>query len=84
MPMNKAHNENRIRFESEKIEIFKQDKLEVKSWRRDLGQMTRKHKNLEKKLSSLESNSFDIEKLRLIDSNSDCEDIQIQVLKDDK
>ena len=59
--INNAYNNNRIKFESEKIELFKQHKKEVKLWRRELGDMTRKHLNLERKFNSLKSedaNSF--------------------------
>ena len=39
--------------EKEKLHIFKQHKLEIKSWRRELGEMTRKHMKLQKKLELL-------------------------------
>ena len=42
--INKAHNDARTHFEDEKIK----HKTEVKLWSNDLGNMTRKHKNLEK------------------------------------
>ena len=51
--MNKAHNDYRLKFEHEKYELFREHKNEVKSWQRDLGDMTRMHVNLEKKLNTL-------------------------------
>ena len=51
--INKAHNDARVMYEKDKFQIFKQHKVEVKSWRRELGEMTRKHIKLEKKLKLL-------------------------------
>ena len=58
--INKAHNDARVFYEKEKLHIFKQHKIEVKSWRRELGEMTRRHIKLEKKLEILsgEKNQF--------------------------
>ena len=52
--INKVHNDTRISFENEKLDLFKKHKLEVKTWKRDLGKMTKKCINMERKLQSLE------------------------------
>ena len=51
--LNQAYNDARIMHEKDKLDIFKNHKSEVKSWRRELGEMTRKHKKLEKKFEVL-------------------------------
>ena len=66
--INNAYNNNRIKFENEKIELFKQHKNEVKSWRRELGDMTKKHKNLERKFNSLKAKDVNSKDLVKIDS----------------
>ena len=53
--VNEIHNKNRIKFENEKMEMYKQHRVEIKAWKKDLGNMTRKHVNLEKKLKILTS-----------------------------
>ena len=40
-----------MKFEDKKFTIFKEHKVEVKSWRRDFGKMTTKFKNLERKFN---------------------------------
>ena len=55
--MNKLYNETRVNFEKEKIDIFKRQSLEVKSWKRDLGKMTKKCIKLERKIVSLEESN---------------------------
>ena len=57
--LNNMVNENRVKFESEKIAIFKEHKTEVKIWRKDLGEAIRKHKNLERKFKTLEDKQED-------------------------
>ena len=51
--LNHAYNNNRIKFENEKLELFKEHQKEIKSWRRQLGNMTTKHINLERKFAKL-------------------------------
>ena len=53
--LNNIVNENRIKFEKEKLALFMEHKNEVKMWKRDLGNTIRKHRNLEEKIKALEN-----------------------------
>ena len=76
----KAHNNNRIRYENEKLNIFKQHKLEVKSWRRDLGNMTSKHKNLERKLNTIVSKNMTLRRCTLMLSSLRVKIFKLKIL----
>ena len=53
--LNKMVNDNRMKFEEERLVMYKEHKAEVKSWKKDLGEANRKHLNLEKKFNILNS-----------------------------
>ena len=35
--LNNSYNINRVKFENEKLQLFKEHRMEVKAWKRDLG-----------------------------------------------
>ena len=47
--IDKTHNDTRVRFEMDKIELFNKHEDEIESLREELGEMARKHMNLEDK-----------------------------------
>ena len=47
--LNKVINENRVKFEEEKLTLFKEYKSDVNLWEKDLGNTNRRHIKLEKK-----------------------------------
>ena len=51
--LNKIINENRVKYEEEKLMLFKDHKNEIKSWKKDLGKANKKHIKLEKKFEAL-------------------------------
>ena len=53
--LNKMVNDNRIKYEEEKLAMYKEHKSEVKSWKKDLGEANRKHLTLEKKFNILKA-----------------------------
>ena len=52
--LNTIMNENRKRFETEKSHILEKHRLEIKSWKKDLGRARSSHIKLEKKFALLE------------------------------
>ena len=51
--------------EKEKLDLFKQHKLEVKSWLNELGEMTKKHIKLEKKFHNFKAEKEDMNNFNL-------------------
>jgi len=55
--LNKILNDTKVKFQHEKEFLQKEHKLEVKAWRKDLGQAIKNHKKLEKKFYALNSDN---------------------------
>ena len=53
LTLNKMVNHNRVKYEEEKLALFKEHKCEVKMWRKELGEATRNHVNLQRKFDQL-------------------------------
>ena len=51
--LNKIINENRVKYEEEKLMLFKDHKNEIKSWKKDLGKANKKHIKLENKFEAI-------------------------------
>ena len=66
--INDVHNECRIKFEMEKIDIFNQHQDEVKVWRQSFEVVSRKHTDLEKKVTFLSSEDLIIQNLQDVSS----------------
>ena len=55
--LNKAFNEKLSKFEKDKKDLVREHNIEVKHWRKELGNMTKQHKKLVKKFEALEQQS---------------------------
>ena len=73
--MNRALAEKRATYEKEKNDIIKDYKSEVKAWKKELGQLNRKHINLQKKFKQLRSDDQQILPFTLSDSEPKLERI---------
>ena len=51
--LKKIVNDNRLKFEEERLTLYKEHKLEVKRWRKELGEVNRQHHKLEKTFNIL-------------------------------
>ena len=69
--LNKIINDNRVRFEEEKLAIFKEHKNEVKAWKKDLGNANKKHIKLEKKFDALINNNVAVQHQQIVNLQTD-------------
>ena len=59
--LNRMVNDNRVKYEEEKLTISKNHKNEVKLWKKDLGNANKRHIKLEKKFMVLSNNNMEAE-----------------------